>query len=108
MVLIMAKLDDFSRFFQTGETIVDGNETFGIWKPPSFIRVRPLEEKIGRFRVTSQTEGRPDLIANALYGTPLLDWVLISFNKVRDPLNWPRAGTTIEYPIDSLVFPLIS
>ena len=104
----MAQLDDFSRFFQTGETIIDGNETFGVWNPPLFLKIRPEEDKIARFRVTSQTEGRPDTIANRIYGTPLLDWVLISFNKVRDPLNWPKAGDIIEYPIDSIVFPLIS
>jgi hypothetical protein len=104
----MAKLDDFSRFFQTEAVIVDGNETFGAWKPPSFVKVRPAEDKIRRFRVISDTEGRPDKIAYVLYGTPLLDWVLISFNKVRDPLNWPKAGDIIEYPIESIVFPLIS
>lgn len=104
----MTKLDDFSRLFQTDKTIVDDNETFGIWNPPQFLKVRPEESKISRFRVTTQTEGRPDKIANELYGTPLLDWVLISFNKVREPLNWPKAGDTIEYPVESIVFPLIS
>jgi len=103
----MADLDDFSRFFQTEELIVDGNETFGVWNRPSFLKTRPSEDKIDRYRVTSRTEGKPDLISNQLYGTPLLDWVLIAFNGVRDPLNWPRAGDTIEYPIDSIVFPVI-
>lgn len=104
----MAQLDDFSRLFQTPKTVVDGNETFGVWNPPSFIKIRPDENRINRYVVTNATEGRPDNISNILYGTPFLDWVLISFNKIRDPLNWPRAGEIIEYPDESLVFPLIS
>lgn len=100
----MADLDQFSRLGQTQQIIFNGVETFGIWKQPSFLKERPSEANIGVFRVNTQTEGRPDLIANELYGTPLLDWVLISFNKVRS-LNWPRAGDSIEYPLDVVVLP---
>lgn len=99
----MAELDQFSRFQQTEQIIVDGVDTFGLWVQPSFLKKRPLEDNIGVFRVTTATEGRPDLIANELYGTPLLDWVLISFNKVRRTLNWPRAGDSIEFPLDVVV-----
>lgn len=101
----MAELDQFSRFKQTEQIISDGVETFGLWVQPSFLKRRPLEENIGVFRVNTATEGRPDLIANELYGTPLLDWVLISFNKARRSLNWPQAGDSIEYPLDTIVLP---
>lgn len=104
----MADFGEFSRFFQTDEVIVEGKETVGVWNPPDFIKKRPEDDKIGRFRVTTQTEGRPDMIANEIYGTPKLQWVLISFNKIRDPLNWPRAGDTIEYPVEEVVFPQVS
>lgn len=99
------KLDEFSRFKRTPPTIVEGKETYGRWVVPTFLKVRPAEEYIRVFQVTSALEGRPDLISNAVYSTPLLDWVLIAFNGVRDPLNWPRAGDLIEYPVDTIVLP---
>jgi hypothetical protein len=101
----MADLDQFSRLQQTERIIFDGVDTFGSWTQPSFLKTRPSEADIGVFRVTSALEGRPDLIAYRLYGTPLLDWVLISFNKARRALNWPRAGDSIEYPLDTVVLP---
>jgi hypothetical protein len=101
----MANLDQFSRFQQSEQIIYDGVDTFGVWTQPSFLIQRPEEKQIGVFRVSSALEGRPDLIANELYGTPLLDWVLISFNNARRSLNWPRAGDDIEYPLDTVVLP---
>ena len=101
----MAELDQFSRFNKTEEIIVDGHVTFGAWSSFSFLTKRPDESSIGVFRVTSAVAGRPDLIANQLYGTPLLDWVLIAFNRRRRTLNWPMAGDSIEYPLDSIVLP---
>jgi len=100
-------LDDFSRFSKTQVVFVEGNETFGRWVPYSFLEQRPAEEDIGVFQVTTATEGRPDLISNALYGTPLLDWVLIAFNNATEVLNWPRTGDNIEYPLQNVVFPEI-
>ncbi len=99
------KLDEFSRFKLTSPTIVEGKETYGRWKSPKFLLERPAEEYVKVFQVTSALEGRPDSISAQVYGTPLLDWVLIAFNKVRDPLNWPRAGDVIEYPVDTIVLP---
>lgn len=86
-------------------TIFDGNETFGRWGLFKFLTERPPEDMIKVYQVTSAMEGRPDMISNEVYGTPLLDWVLISFNGVRDPMNWPKSGTTIEYPVDNVVLP---
>ncbi len=101
----MLDLDDYSRFRQTEMVIVDGKETFGRWRPISILTTRPSEEFIEAFQVTSALEGRPDLISQAIYGTPLLDWLLIAFNNVREPINWPRTGDVIEYPIESIVLP---
>jgi len=103
----MPKADDFSRFSKSELIIVDGKETYGAWAQFKFLKTRPAEDLIKVFQVTSVTEGRPDLIANQVYGTPLLDWVLIAFNNVRDTLNWPMAGSLIEYPVDSIVLPEI-
>lgn len=101
----MAELDQFSRFQQSEPIIVDGIWTYGTWKQPSFLLKRPTEDKIGVFRVSSALEGRPDLISYQVYGTPLLDWVLIAFNDARRSLNWPKSGDNIEYPSDAVVLP---
>jgi hypothetical protein len=97
--------DEFSRFKLTSPTIVDGKETYGRWATFDFLKTRPSEDNIKVFQVTSALEGRPDRIAEQVYGTPLLDWVLIAFNGVRDPLNWPKTGDVIEYPADVVVLP---
>jgi hypothetical protein len=101
----MSQLDEYSRYKNTEMILYDGNETLGSWTQPSFIINRPTEDLIGVFRVTSALEGRPDEISNRLYGTPLLDWVLISFNNARRSLNWPKTGEIIEYPLRSIVIP---
>lgn len=98
-------LEDFSRFSRTEMVIVDGCETFGRWKSYSFLKERPADENIEVFQVPSSMEGRPDLISQQVYGTPLLDWVLIAFNNARNSLNWPRTGDLVEYPIESVVVP---
>lgn len=103
----MTDFDEYSRYRTTQLLVVDGKETLGAWSQPPFLLNRPTDDEIGVFRVTSAVEGRPDLIANQLYGSPLLDWVLIAFNNARTSINWPRAGTAIEYPMKSVVIPEI-
>ena len=97
--------DELSRFKNTPQTIVDGQETYGRWSSFPFLKERPPEEFINVFQVTSALEGRPDLISDQVYGTPLLDWVIIAFNKTRETLNWPKTGDIIEYPSDTIVLP---
>lgn len=94
-----------SRFSSTDRIRFKGRETYGRWPSYSFLKQRPPDNLIRTFRVTSAVEGRPDLIAYQVYGISTLDWVLIAFNKVIEPLNWPSAGTTIEYPLESIVVP---
>ena len=93
----------FSRFQTTESILVDGKKTLGAWDPPNFIKEKPDKEFIFTYRVTSKTEGRPDLISNTIYGTSDLFWVLIAFNKPRNTLNWPKVGDIIEYPAQSIV-----
>jgi hypothetical protein len=99
----MAKFSFNSRYRQTDKIIVDDIETVGTWSQPSYLVERPSEDYISKYAVTSAVEGRPDLIATELYGTPLLDWVLIAFNGPAEVLNWPTVGTTIDYPVKDLV-----
>lgn len=76
----------------------------GAWQRPSWLIHRPEHDRIHTYYVTNRTEGRPDLISNEVYNTPYLDWVIVAFNNPLENLNWPRAGTTIEYPDDSVVY----
>lgn len=100
-------LPTHSRFQLTPTLIIDGVETFGSWVPPDFL-TQPLDPgNIASFLVTSANEGRPDQIANIVYGDPFLDWVLIAYNKPLDVLNWPRAGTVIRYPVAAVVLPAL-
>lgn len=101
----MPDLDHYSRFYKTKEIIQDGEITFGRWNPPPWLVKRPDAASVRTFKVQADMEGRPDKIAFVLYGTPLLDWAIIAFNDVQNPLNWPRAGTIIEYPTSAVIFP---
>jgi hypothetical protein len=101
------ELDDYSRFTKTEKVIVDGNETFGRWSSYTFLTEQLPSYEIGNYKVGPSTENRPDMISNVIYGTPLLDWVLIAFNQVTDVLNWPKSGTIIKYPVESVVMPEI-
>ena len=100
----MVKFNELSRYAETQPIIVNGSETLGKWKPPGFLVTEPAESDIYALVVDNTVEGRPDLIANDIYGASELAWVLIAFNKVKNPLNWPRAGQTIKYPDRSIVF----
>ena len=93
----------YSRFSLTKKTTYDGQTTYGSWKKYSFLTNQLPEASIGVYIVDSGTAGRPDLIANSIYGTTDLDWVLLAFNNVRDTLNWPEVGELVRYPAESIV-----
>lgn len=93
----------FSRFRNTPEVIYDDKETLDVWQPPEFLTADLNKNLIGSFLVTSDYEGRPDLISNLLYKSDMYDWVLIAFNNVTDTLNWPPSGLRILYPSSSIV-----
>ncbi len=80
-------------------------ETIGAWRKPSWLITRPPSNNVKTFVVTNDLAGRPDNISNQIYGTSELEWVLISFNDITDVFGWPKAGTTIEYPTESVVIP---
>lgn len=101
----MANIDEYSRYILTPLTSYRGQETYGKWQSYPFLLTRPAERYIRVMVVSPEMEGRPDLISNAIYGTPKLDWVIIAFNAPKDVLNWPRSGETIEYPVEELVIP---
>lgn len=94
-----------SMYHQTPATIIDGVSTIGSWNRPSWILARPDERYIHKYMVPSGYAGRPDLIALAVYNVDDLDWVLLTFNNVSNVFGWPKAGTVIEIPDESIIFP---
>ena len=101
----MPDWSNHSRFRRQKPIYVNGVETMGRWNEPSWMKQRPDPSNVSTFVVTNDYEGRADKIANFIYGGPTMDWVLIAFNQVREPLNWPKTGTVVEYPSGAVVFP---
>lgn len=44
-------------------------------------------------------EHRPDLISDLFYGTVTKDWVIVMFNKIKDPFQELNVGDTILIPL---------
>jgi len=89
------EMQPYSRFSQTEPILFDGCETYGRWNNPLSSAVY---NNLIVVVVDNRYAGRPDLIANVLYGDSSLDWVLITVNNVTETLNWPNAGDTIKAP----------
>jgi hypothetical protein len=103
------KLDSFSRFQETRPIITDSPyggriETFGLWKEPTFL-TKFLDPQLDliHIRVDGSRVGRPDLIANDVYGSPSYYWVLIAYNKPKDLFGWPQINTIVLAPNPQLV-----
>jgi len=97
--------DSLSRFKFSESIIRDGKETFGMWKRPDFMKVENVSDTdVFYFSIDQSTAGRPDLISQQMYGTPMLEWVVIMFNRPLNPIGWPKSGTVIKLPTQSVVF----
>ncbi len=105
--MIVNNLTQYDRFRRTPPLVFDGRDTYGTWKQPSWLVTRPADDLIGRIVASSQHEGKPHLLAQDIYDSQLLHWVLIAFNFPRSAVvfGWPRAGDIVEYPDESLVIP---
>ena len=82
----------------------DGEATFGIAKKFRFLNRSNLNDEDIETRVVEfEFAGRPDKLADDIYGDQDLHWILILFNRVENPLNWPKNGQVIEFPIPIVV-----
>lgn len=96
--------DNLSRFKTTEPITIDQKETYGLWDPPTYTNLTQLNtNQIITIKIDQSLAGRPDLIANKHYGTPLLEWVIIMSNKPQNPLGWPKTGQTIKIPNRTLI-----
>lgn len=92
-----------SRFKITPIITYDNNIMPSMMKKFDFLKNLD-EDQILSIAIDGTRAGRPDLIANDLYGTSLYKWVLILFNNVTNPLNWPENGTVIKAPTNDAVW----
>lgn len=91
-----------SRFkLSTPILTADGKETFGVMTKFDFLKT----DRYRTITINSYYAHRPDLIADDVYGSPSFYWVVIIFNKVRDPFQWPKIGDVIRLPVNSVVLP---
>lgn len=51
-----------------------------------------------KFTVTAEYTGRPDLIANAVYGDAHTMWVILQYNNIVDPIAELSLGKQITLP----------
>ncbi|MDP1712442.1 MAG: hypothetical protein Q8K86_08295 [Candidatus Nanopelagicaceae bacterium] len=92
----------YGRFNTTDPVIKDNKVTYGLWSRPEFLRSQADDDVY--YIVDNTKEGRIDLIANEVYGTPHLSWIIPAAMHQIDCLNWPTTGTALRLPSPSRVF----
>lgn len=97
-----------SRFNLSTPIIFNGVETFGLLTQFPFLDPNNLQPSdIVTLTITPDLAGKPWAIANQLYNSPVLDWVIVLFNKPLNPVGWPTNGTVIKAPSNTVVLPLV-
>ncbi len=91
----------FNRYKNTESISVNSVVTYGSYSSYSFMGYP--KSSAGVMKIGPELEGRPDAIANVLYGDPSLYWVLIEYNNIKNTLNWPKAGDIVYYPPEDVV-----
>jgi len=84
-----------SRFKDTTLYTDTNNDTFfGTWKR---IEIQDTTEFI-YYQIKASDIGRLDLLAYDYYGDPTLDWVIMDFNSIVDPIFGLEIGQKIKIP----------
>lgn len=83
------------RYTQLEKVETKGYVIPGPYIDPTFLTVKETEST---YKVGTGYAGRPDLIAQAVYGDSALFWVIIAYNNVTKVMNWPQIGEVIRYP----------
>jgi len=84
-----------SRFkYTTLYTDANDDTFFGTWKIPE---VQDTTDFI-YYQIKASDIGRLDLLAYDYYGDPTLDWVIMDFNNIVDPIFGVFVGQKIKIP----------
>jgi hypothetical protein len=98
--------EPYSRFRLSQPIINGGIETFGLLKKFPFLDPNNLnQDDVITVNITHEFAGKPWAIANSIYNSPVLDWVIVLFNKPLNPVNWPHIGSVIKAPVARIVLP---
>jgi len=98
----MVDLPHYSRYVNTESIFWDGESSFGLYEIPD--KIKNLEPKdLINFKVEPGYAGRPDLISEKYYKTPYFSWVIIMHNNPINPIGWPKVGSIISIPKESVV-----
>lgn len=104
-----------TRYDNAESVTYKGFETKARLKNYPWLRVKPADQDIGTFKVTTQTAGAPRRIAQTVYGDHRLFWILPMFNskwyndaRATAVLNWPVAGQVLYYPRSYVINPTLS
>jgi hypothetical protein len=88
-----------SRFYGNTPIKINGQPTYGLWNKPEVVKHENYNEQdIIAVVIDQRTAGRPDVIAQDEYQTPLLEWVVVMYNRPLNTIGWPRAGMVIKIP----------
>jgi len=98
-------MQETSRFKSTPNIIFDGVITKSSWQKLTILKSEPDPADYTTYTVKSIMEGRPDLISDDVYRTPMLDWVIITYNRANEVFNWPKTGQIIKIPKQELFMP---
>ncbi len=73
---------------------VDGNAFFGPWEE---LEIQdPSDYEL--YQIKSKDIGRIDVLAYDFYGDPTLQWVIMNFNNIIDPIFDLEIGDKIKIP----------
>jgi len=90
-------MDTYSRFNTTDIITLDNNvKAYSMWRKPSLLEREYNDDEVFYYQVQNNEAAKPHIISNNVYGTTLLDWLIIAFNLRHDVFGWPKAGTIIK------------
>ena len=90
------------RFNQSEPVVKNGQLTYGLWAKQDFLKEQADDDII--YIVDNTKAGRIDLIANDVYGTTDLYWIIPAAMHQINFANWPTTGTVLRLPSISRVF----
>ena len=84
-----------SRYVSGGET-VSYPKKLGWWERDLSFMKREIDDI--QYKITIREAGRPDLICYDVYKRQDLDWLILQYNNIVDPLEELYVGRIIELP----------
>lgn len=81
----------------------NGDTFFNMWKR---LEIEDQSD-FGYYQLRTRDIGRLDLLAHDFYGDPTLDWVIMDFNSIYDPIFGMVVGQKIKIPAKDQVLRML-